>query len=184
MVASITITGRVWQSPTVPKSAVSQAPELAFRLRSTVWTAFAEPVRSALVFTAANRCPAASPLRLRWSSAMVDPDRTGVAVQEVHITRSVRECAWRPNPVPNVLDAFGRVARDHAAGSLVIKAERGNSVVLTVKDARVAVRRRGGQPAKPPTEREPVLVHEPGQRWGEAQLHCASKVRIGKGIDL
>ena len=101
---------------------------------------------------------------MRSRVATVNATVRRVAVEQVHVARPVGERARCLNPVADVLHAFRRVARDHAARCLVIEAEGGDAIVLAVKDPGLAVRRRGRQAAEPASQREPVLVHESRER--------------------
>ena len=128
----------------------------------------------------------AEPLVDRHPLACGDGERDGgrVAVEQIHIARPIGQCPGRLDPVPDVLNALRSVARDHTTGRLVIEAEGRDAVVLAVEDARLAVRRGRRQPAEPPPQREPVLVHEARQRWRIPELHCPPQVGIRQGIDL
>src|SRR5579859_5384686 len=86
--------------------------------------------------------------------------------------------------VANVLNAFGRIARDDAAFLLVVESKRGNAVVLAVKNSSLAIRRGGRQSAEPPPEPKVVLGQEPLNRRTVSEAQRAPQIGVGERIDL
>ena len=96
-----------------------------------------------------------------------------VAVEEIDVARSAGQCSGRVDAVANVLYAVRRVAGDHLARRLVVKAKRRNAAVLAVKHSRLTIRRSGREPAEPAPERE-SFAHQPGYRGTKSQLERTS----------
>src|SRR2546430_11599316 len=87
------------------------------------------------------------------------------------------------NPVADVLHTLWRVAGDHTPGELVIETERGNSVILAVEDASLAIRGRGWEAAEPTPQRV-ALAEESRDRWTISELERAPEIGIRERIDL
>src|SRR3979409_1441160 len=62
-----------------------------------------------------------------------------IAVEEIDVARAAGKRARRMNAIADVLHAVWRIARDDLSRRLVVKAERRNPVVLSVKQPRLAV---------------------------------------------
>ena len=110
-------------------------------------------------------------------------DSLRVAVQQIYVARSSGERARHVDSIADVLHAVRRVAGDDAPRGLVVETERRNTVVLSMKHSRLAIRCRRGQSAEPASERK-SFAQQPGDRRTEAELQCAPQIGVRQRVDL
>src|SRR5215213_1623431 len=113
-----------------------------------------------------------------------ESDRLCVTVEKVHVARPSGERTGRGDSVADVLNSFRSVARNQSARGLVVKTERGNAIVLTVKDAGLAVGRGGRQSAEPASQNEALIREQLADCRAITLLQRSLEVRKREGVDL